>query len=202
MTICWYSTRHNVWYNLITGTCFIYNKTKYLTRERTPLASMANISIILYLPLFSWSSWLYGIFFSLTIHSQQFTWSLIALNCSLIVDCCRFPFLRRSSRYIHFRLHICKLGNDLTANEVCHWLLMRKRLLSLLMLVILMLILMLLTLNTGYADADTVLCIRIMSLCWKLHLSTSRTTRVYFVFISIQGSLHFSYNYQISKENL
>ena len=34
-----------------------------------------------------------------------------------------------------------------------------------LMLVILMLILMLLNLNTGYADTDAHLCIRIMSLC-------------------------------------
>ena len=34
-----------------------------------------------------------------------------------------------------------------------------------LMLVILMLILVLLNLNTGYADTDTGLCIRIMSLC-------------------------------------
>ena len=29
------------------------NKTRYLTRDRTPLASMAFISIILYLPLYS-----------------------------------------------------------------------------------------------------------------------------------------------------
>ena len=34
-----------------------------------------------------------------------------------------------------------------------------------LMLVILMLILMILNLNTGYADTDADLCIRIMSLC-------------------------------------
>ena len=126
---------------------------------------------------------------------------LFALNCSLIVNCCYFLFLRRSSRSIHFRLHICKLGNALNANEVCHWMLMRKWLLALLMLmlVILMLILMLLNLNTGYADADTDLFIRIMSLYWKLHLSKSR---VYFVFISIQGSLHFCYNFQIWKKNL
>ena len=126
-----------------------------LTRDRTPLASMANISIILYLLLFSWFSWLYGISFSLTIHSQQLTAGvLIALNCSLIVDCCRFLFLRRLSRYIYFRLHICKLGNALNDYEVCHWMLMRKCLLALLMLmlVILMLILMLLNLNTGYTD--------------------------------------------------
>ena len=37
------------------------NKTRYLTRDRTPLASMACISIILYLPLYS-SSWVHGIF--------------------------------------------------------------------------------------------------------------------------------------------
>ena len=45
--------------------------------------------------------------------------------------------------------------------------LMRKCLLAMLilMLVILMLILMLLDLNTGYADTDADLCIRIMSLC-------------------------------------
>ena len=57
------------------------NKTRYLTRDRTPLASMVYISIILYLPLYSWSSWLYGISFSLTIHSQQLTQGLIAFNC-------------------------------------------------------------------------------------------------------------------------
>ena len=45
--------------------------------------------------------------------------------------------------------------------------LMKKCLLAMLtlMLVILMLILMLLNLNTGYADTDADLCIRIMSLC-------------------------------------
>ena len=59
----------------------LINKTKYLTRDRTPLASMAFISIILYLLLYSWSCWLYGIFFSLTIHSQELTSGLIALNC-------------------------------------------------------------------------------------------------------------------------
>ena len=37
-----------------------------------------------------------------------------------------------------------------------------------LMLVILMLILMLLKLNTGYADTDAGLCIRIMSLCYNI----------------------------------
>ena len=44
---------------------------------------------------------------------------------------------------------------------------MRQCLLAMLilMLVILMLILMLLNLNTGYADTDADLCIRIMSLC-------------------------------------
>ena len=44
---------------------------------------------------------------------------------------------------------------------------MRKCLLAMLilMLVILMLILMLPNLNTGYADTDADLCIRIMSLC-------------------------------------
>ena len=46
----------------------------------------------LHLSLYSWSSWLYGIYFSLTIHYQQRTWGLIALNCKLIVDCCRLPF--------------------------------------------------------------------------------------------------------------
>ena len=47
--------------------------------------------------------------------------------------------------------------------------LMRKYLLAmlLLMLVILMLILMQLNLNTGYADTDADLCIRIMSLCFR-----------------------------------
>ena len=51
--------------------------------------------------------------------------------------------------------------------------LMRKCLLAILilMLVILMLILMLLNLNTGYADTDADLCIRIMSLCCNLCVS-------------------------------
>ena len=80
------------------------NKTRYLTWDRTPLASMAYFSVNLYLPLYSWSSWLKWDIFSLRIHSQQLTGGLIALNCYLIVDCCRFPFLKRSSRYIYFRL--------------------------------------------------------------------------------------------------
>ena len=48
---------------------------------------------------------------------------------------------------------------------------MRKCLLAMLilMLVILMLIMMLINLNTGYADTDADLCIRIMSLCCKNH---------------------------------
>ena len=64
-------------------------------------------------------------------------------------------------------IQICKLGNALNANEECPWMLMRKCLLAMLilMLVILMLILMLLNLNTGYADTDADLYIRIMSLC-------------------------------------
>ena len=41
------------------------NTTRYLTRDRTPLASMAYISKILYLPLYSLSSWLNMILFSL-----------------------------------------------------------------------------------------------------------------------------------------
>ena len=62
------------------------NKTRFLTRGRTPLASMAYISIILYLPLYTWSNWLYGIYFSLAIHSQQLTSGLIALiNCRLLL---------------------------------------------------------------------------------------------------------------------
>ena len=52
---------------------------------------------------------------------------------------------------------ICKLGNALNANEVCPWIPMKKCLL-------IMLILMLLDLNTGYADTDADLCIRIISL--------------------------------------
>ena len=61
----------------------------------------------------------------------------------------------------------CKLGNAMNANKVFPWMLMRKCLLAMLilMLAILMLILMLLNLNTGYADTDADLCIRIMSLC-------------------------------------
>ena len=55
----------------------------------------------------------------------------------------------------------------MNANEVYPWMLMRKCLLAMLilMLVILMLILMLLNLNTGYADTDADLCIKIMSFC-------------------------------------
>ena len=55
----------------------------------------------------------------------------------------------------------------MNANEVYRWMLIWKCLLAMLilMLVILMLILVLLNLNTGYADTDADLCIRIMSLC-------------------------------------
>ena len=60
--------------------------------------------------------------------------------------------------------------------------LMRRCLLAMLilMLVILMLILMLFNLNTGYADTDADLCIRIMSLyewtSWvRVDLGTSRS---------------------------
>ena len=54
----------------------------------------------------------------------------------------------------------------MNANEVYPWMLMMKCLLAMpiLMLVILMLILMLINLNTGYADTDADLCIRIMPL--------------------------------------
>ena len=41
------------------------------------------------------------------------------------------------------------------------------------MLVVLMLILMLLNLNTGYADTDADLCIRIMSLCCNKNIRVS-----------------------------
>ena len=58
-------------------------------------------------------------------------------------------------------IQICKLGNAMNASEACPWMLMRKCLLA-------MLILMLLNLNTGYADTDADLCIRIMSLCCRL----------------------------------
>ena len=66
-------------------------------------------------------------------------------------------------------IQICKLGNAMNSNEACHWMLMRKCLLAMLilMLVILMLILMLLNLNAGYADTDGDLCIRMMSLCCR-----------------------------------
>ena len=64
-------------------------------------------------------------------------------------------------------IQLCKLGNVMNANKVYPWMLMRKCLLAMLILklVILMLILMLLNLNTGYADTDADLCIKIMSLC-------------------------------------
>ena len=55
-------------------------------------------------------------------------------------------------------IQICKLGSAMNANE------------EMLMLVILMLILMLLKLKTGYADDDTDLYIRIMSLCCTSNL--------------------------------
>ena len=73
-------------------------------------------------------------------------------------------------------IQICKLDNALNANEACPWMLMRKYLLAILilLLIVLMLIIMLLNLNTGYADTDADLCIRIMSLCCneiaKIHL--------------------------------
>ena len=69
------------------------------------------------------------------------------------------------------------LGTAMDANEVCHLLLMRKCLLAMmmLMLIIVMLILMLLDLNSGYADADTDLCIRIMSL-YCINYIFNRTT--------------------------
>ena len=47
-----------------------------------------------------------------------------------------------------------------------------------LMLVILMLILMLHNLNTGYADTDADLCIRIMSLCCEVKLYIFRAVNV------------------------
>ena len=65
-------------------------------------------------------------------------------------------------------IQICKLGNALNANEACSWMLIKRKCLLvmlILMLVILTLILMLPNLNTGYADTDADLCIRIMSLC-------------------------------------
>ena len=65
---------------------------------------------------------------------------------------------------------------------------MRKCLLAMLilMLVILMLILMLLNLNSGYADTDADLCIRITSLCCNilffLHKAVSKKQcRVLFI---------------------
>ena len=51
----------------------------------------------------------------------------------------------------------------MNANENCPCMLMRKCLLP--MLILMLVILMLLNLNTGYADTDADLCIRIMSLC-------------------------------------
>ena len=56
-----------------------------------------------------------------------------------------------------------QMGNAMNANEACDWMLMRKCLLA--MLILMLFILMLLNLNTGYADTDADLCIRIMSLC-------------------------------------
>ena len=65
------NTKHASHSHLFHTWATLTNKTRYFTRDRTPLASMAYISIILHLPLYSWSSWLYGIFFSLRIHSQR-----------------------------------------------------------------------------------------------------------------------------------
>ena len=54
----------------------------------------------------------------------------------------------------------------MNTNEVYPWMLMRKYLLA--MLILMLVILMLLNLNTGYADTDADLCIRIMSLCCSI----------------------------------
>ena len=61
------------------------NKTKYLTRDQTPLASMANISKIIYLPLHSWSSWLYGKIFLI---DNTFSAADMGFNCfKLLINC-------------------------------------------------------------------------------------------------------------------
>ena len=77
--------------------------------------------------------------------------------------------------------------------------LMRKCLLAMLilMLVIMMLILMLLNLNTGYADTDADLCIRIMSLCCILHVDMAMSQAVILILhvniIMLKSHHNFSY---------
>ena len=75
-------------------------------------------------------------------------------------------------------IQICKLGNAMNANEACHWMLMRKCLLA-------MLILMLLNLNTGYTDTDADLCIRIMSLCCMCDFEIN--AKVFFFFLLVEN---------------
>ena len=73
--------------------------------------------------------------------------------------------------------------------------LMRKCLLAMLilMLVILMLILMLLNLNTGYADTDADLCIRIISLCSSTKINPKDPwVEDIQIFVQIKGCLLFS----------
>ena len=92
----------------------------------------------------------------------------------------------------------------MNANEVYPWMLMRKCLLAMLilMLVILMLILMLLNLNTGYADTDADLCIKIMSLWYTSRIVQNalslKKVLLYFCALNIQTK----FTVMISKEGL
>ena len=95
-------------------------------------------------------------------------------------------------------IQICKLDNALNANEASPWMLIRKCLLAMLilMLVILMLILMLLNLNTGYADTDVDLCIRIMSLCCisnRVYNTAGKSTRQQIPSVSLRVELQGGY---------
>ena len=85
-----------------------------------------------------------------------------------------------------------QISNALNANEACPWMLIMKCLLAMLilMLVILMLILMLLNLNTGYADIDADLCIRIMSLCCTCRTFSCKTRTIHGMIFALTGPLN------------
>ena len=70
------------------------NTTRNLTRDRTPLASMAYISINSLFTLIVLISSLCRIFLFMPTHSQQLTLGLIVINCTLFVNGYRFPFLK------------------------------------------------------------------------------------------------------------
>ena len=83
----------------ITGICFVHGPT-LLIKQGTSLEirhpslrwlNQAYISIILYWPLYSWSNWLYGIFFSLT--RNTFWAADMGFNCFKLLINCRLLLL-------------------------------------------------------------------------------------------------------------